>query len=87
MNDLIVYKFYAPWCGPCRMYIHPFNRVTARLGVKTEAVNIDEQQEIAEEFHVEKIPTTIVTKNGAVVARREGAMIERDLTALIQGAV
>ena len=47
-------------------------------------VDVDESPELAELFNIVKVPTTIIIKNGEVVAQALGILTEAALTALIE---
>lgn len=67
----ILVDFWAPWCGPCRMQ-GPVVDKLAEAGYHVGKVNIDEQQELAEQFRVMTIPTLMVFKEGRVVNQMVG---------------
>jgi thioredoxin-like negative regulator of GroEL len=71
---------------PCRVYKKTFEKVTALHPVTATEVDIDEQPALKEQFQVHKIPTTVLLVDGVEVSRHEGAMLYRDLTAMIEGA-
>lgn len=67
--------FYADWCGPCQMMkpvVEEFK--AAHPEVKVTAINIDDEEEKAEEFEVSTIPCFVVMKDGKEVAREVGAL-------------
>lgn len=81
-NGLTLVDFWAPWCGPCRMFGPIFeatsNKITDVNFVKFE-VN-DENRRTAAKFGIRGIPTVLAFKNGELVEARSGLMDEETLT-------
>lgn len=73
-----LYKFYAPWCQPCKMLdkqLESFN-----LSMPKHDVNIDVDIELAMLYKVRGIPTMIVVdENGIEVKRVTGSQTEAQL--------
>lgn len=70
--------FSAPWCGPCKM----FGPVMERVGetIPVEKYNVDENSELAAQYSVRSIPTTVlVNESGEEVFRQIGASSEHVL--------
>lgn len=81
-----VIKFYAAWCGPCKAYTPTFNKVAEELKDEVEFVNVDVDQDVsglAAEHKIMSIPTTVVIKEGKIVAKKTGALSENELKVLI----
>ena len=68
-----VKKFYAEWCGPCKVLTPLMENVKTKFtNVKFENVDIDSQFEIAQKDFVRSVPTVIIEKDGKEVQRMVG---------------
>lgn len=85
-HEVEVLKFYAPWCRPCRVYAKTFEKVTAALAVPTQEIDVEKDVEAKQRYGITQIPTTVVLVDGVEVQRHVGAMLNRDLTTMIQSA-
>ena len=72
-----VKKFYAEWCGPCKVLTPLMENVKTKFtNVKFENVDIDSQFEIAQKYFVRSVPTVIIEKDGKEVERFVGVQSE-----------
>ena len=72
-----VKKFYAEWCGPCKVLTPLMENVKTKFtSVKFENVDIDSQFEVAQKYHVRSVPTVIIEKDGVEVQRMVGVQSE-----------
>jgi thioredoxin 1 len=72
-----VKKFYAEWCGPCKVLTPLMENVKTKFtSVKFENLDIDSQFEIAQKYFVRSVPTVIIEKNGKEVERFVGVQSE-----------
>ena len=85
----LMVDFWAEWCGPCRM-ISPIVEELAQEyenKIIVGKVNVDENDELANEFGIRSIPTLLFFKNGKVVDKHVGAAsksaLESKLNALL----
>ena len=70
-----ILDFYADWCGPCKMFAPTMDEFKAtHPEVKVTAVNIDENEELAEKYEVSSIPCVVVLKDGEEVTRNVGVL-------------
>lgn len=82
----VLADFNAEWCGPCRA-MKPMLEELAESdpGYKIVSIDIDAEDELAEEHDVSSIPCLVVFKDGKEVDRSVG-LISRDAIAeLMEG--
>ncbi|XP_047962324.1 thioredoxin H2-like [Salvia hispanica] len=74
---LLVVDFTAAWCGPCQ-YIQPAVDEFAEIYTDVDFVKIDvdELDDVAQEFGVQTMPTFVLMKRGRVVDKVVGAKKE-----------
>jgi len=80
-KGISVVDFWAPWCGPCKMFGPIFEQVSKKYeDIKFCKLNVDEDSEdISREFGVMSIPTVILFKDGKEINRNIGFMSEDNL--------
>ena len=84
-DKLVLIDFWASWCGPCRMVGPIIDEIAKeRPDVKVCKVNVDEEPELASEFHIMSIPTLVVMKDGEVLRQSLGAKPKSQILALLQ---
>ena len=82
----VLLDFYAKWCGPCRIVGPIIDEIAAENPQYVVGkINIDNEQELAQEFGVFSIPTLIVLKNGEIAAKAVGAMPKERILELFEG--
>jgi thioredoxin 1 len=84
-NHVVIVDFYAPWCGPCKMISPKFEEMSMQKKYQTISfvkVDVDDLQEIANEYKVQSLPTFMAFKNGKFAGETKGANLE-NLTKLV----
>lgn len=78
----IVIKYFASWCGPCKIYGPIFDKVVSELGDEFEIKNIDIEDDpegLSVKHKVRGIPHTVIMQGDDVIASRSGMMREDQL--------
>lgn len=81
----VLLDFWAVWCGPCRMVAPTIDKLAEDYKDRAVIgkVNVDEENDLAEQFRVMSIPTIYILKSGQVVERMIGARPYTELAAAI----
>lgn len=82
----VLADFNAGWCGPCRA-MKPMLEELAQTnpGYKIVSIDIDEEDELAEEYEVSSIPCLVVFKGGEEVNRSVGLIPKDAIADLVEG--
>jgi thioredoxin 1 len=64
-----IYKFYADWCGPCKL-IEPLLKSFSNLPI--ESVDIEENMDLAYKYKVHSIPTLVIVHDNGEIEKLMG---------------
>ena len=81
----VIVDFWAPWCGPCKQLGPMIEKLVRQAGglVRLVKINIDENQDLASQMHIQSIPAVFAFKDGRPVDGFSGAQPESQIRAFI----
>lgn len=80
----VIVDFYGNWCMPCKMLAPIVDKVAEENDIKLAKVDIDDNEELVNEFRIMSVPTLKVFKNGKEVASSVGLIGEEKILDLIK---
>ena len=80
--------FYADWCGPCKTQDPIVEELEEDFDSRAEfeKVDVDEHQDVANEYQVRSIPTIVVENDDGVVERFVGVTQREQLEEALEKA-
>ena len=81
-----IYVFKATWCGPCKAYapiVEEARNDLATHNAEVHFIDVDENQELAEQYGVRGVPTTVIVKDGETLQTLVGRQTKEALLAAV----
>lgn len=79
-----VRKFYATWCGPCKMLSPILEEIRNEYNqIDMLTIDVDEHFDLASKYGVKSVPTVVIEKNGVEVKRFVGIKSKTEYTKVI----
>ena len=60
------YKFYADWCGPCRILTTMLNKAQ----IEYKPINVDNNEELVNKYNIKTIPVFMAVKDDGTEINR-----------------
>eukprot|EP00088_Acartia_fossae_P069892 TRINITY_DN9222_c0_g1_i1.p1 TRINITY_DN9222_c0_g1~~TRINITY_DN9222_c0_g1_i1.p1 ORF type:complete len:117 (+),score=33.54 TRINITY_DN9222_c0_g1_i1:36-353(+) len=77
-DKLVVVDFFATWCGPCKMIAPHLEEMSKTMDdLVVLKVDVDECEDIAQEYKITAMPTFIFIKKGEKVTELMGANVDK----------
>jgi thioredoxin 1 len=82
--DVVVADFYADWCGPCQMMEPAIETIAEETDAAVVKVDVDQLQQLAAQYRVQGVPTTLVFAGGDLAERQVGLLTAEQLATLVE---
>lgn len=82
----VVVDFFAPWCGPCKILAPILEDLADKYADKITfaKVDTDVEEQLALDYNITSVPTTLVFVNGALEERIPGAIPKAKMDLLLK---
>ena len=78
-NGKVLVDFFATWCGPCKMLGLVLEKIEQEIDIPIIKVDVDNCNNIANEYKIYSVPTLILMSNGNEEKRISGYMTKEEL--------
>jgi len=84
-NEIVLFDFWAAWCGPCRGFAPVFEKASQdNEDVVFGKIDTEAEQDLAAAFEITSIPTLMAFREGILVFSQPGALDAPQLDQVIE---
>ena len=84
-SKLVLVDFWAEWCGPCKQMAPTLEELAEKYSENLSVckVDVDSNRELALQYNVRSLPSSMIFKNGEMVDSLIGAVSLEELEDLV----
>lgn len=87
-NKILLIDWWAQWCAPCKQFAVIYEKIVSMYPeIIFGKVDIEQEAELAEAFHIRSIPHLMIFKDEIAIYSESGIIPESTLKELIEQAL
>ncbi len=84
-DGIVLVDWWAPWCGPCRVFGPTFEKVAQKNpDITFGKVNTEDEPELAGAFNIRSIPTLMIFRDRVLLFNEPGMLPKQALQEILK---